>query len=817
MHASTRIALALIVGIWTLSLVHSLSPGLWIVVASGALVALLGLLGRKLSGRAGALRGALIVMLIGGALLSLSLEGQRRAEESHASELDDRIAETVRGRVAGPVTRFVGRQQFVLQTPSAAIWMTLYREEDGAWPTIVPGQELAVRARLSRPIGLRALGASDRRMQVMARGAQLVATASADEVVILSRDVTHWYWAGKAHDWAVQTIAARPGSARGRALVAAIATGDRSAISQDLAAELRVAGIAHLLAVSGMHLAAVASLVFAVSLWLWAWLPWRQRFEPQAVAAALALLAAVGFTAITGARPSTCRALLVASFVLGGILLQRRIRLLHALSWAASLLLLWRPVLLWDVGFQMSFAAAIALALAFRKREEPLAFVPSSPWRSVGRALRDLFRASFWACMATAPISLYHFGELSWIGLASNLVAVPLATFVLLPCALGGLLLEAVVSGAGRFFLDVAIAVADHIAQATFWFHAQQGSVMRSPLSSLELLLWAFTCIVLLAPRTLLARRKRWLCTGLLVSILLASRHEMLLGQDATRASLRVTFVEVGQGDAALVETPDGEVWLVDGGGLPFVAPGPGVDAQYMAESPARMALLPLLRHKRIDHIDLAIVSHPHPDHYVGLQAIARAMPIRELWTVHEARPGPYEAWLAQLQEQGTTVRAPALGVARQNAGASVEVLWPRFHAEAGRGAEVDPILTVNDNSLVVRIDFAGRRVLFAGDIEEEAEELLVARDSEALRADVVKVPHHGSRTSSSVGFVRATEALVAVISCGRANRFEFPDSGVQERWAAQADLVLRTDEVGSVTLTISPTGLMHLQTRAPF
>src|SRR5690606_5303173 len=185
--------------------------------------------------------------------------------------------------------------------------------------------------------------------------------------VILSRDLTLWYWAGRAHDWAVQTIEARPGSPRGRALVSAIATGDRSAISQDLAAELRVAGTAHLLAVGCRRRGAGASLVFGVSLWLGAWLPWRRRLEPRTVAAARALLAALGCTAITGARPSTCRALLVASFVLGGILLQRRIRLVHALSWAASLLLLWRPVLLWDVGYQHSIAAAFATELAIRK------------------------------------------------------------------------------------------------------------------------------------------------------------------------------------------------------------------------------------------------------------------------------------------------------------------------------------------------------------------------------------------------------------------------------------------------------------------
>lgn len=809
-------ALGLIAGIWMVARIHPLAPMPWLSVACGALLTLL--VSRRACPRGwyAAVRKPLMVVLIGGGLLSLSLDAQGRAEDAHELQLDDREDELLLGQIDGVVLRSSDRQLFVLQTAHADIWMTVYRERDGAQTQLAPGQWISLRARLARPVGLRAPGTSDRKLQTMARGAQLIATASLDEVRVVSRSFTPWYWAGRAHDWAVRTIASQPGSERGRALVAAIATGDRSAISQDLAAELRVAGIAHLLAVSGMHLAAVASLVFFFVLQLWAWLPWRQRLEPESVAAALALGAALAFTAVTGARPSTCRALLVTALVLGGILLGRRVRLLHALSWAACALLLWRPVLLWDVGFQMSFAAALALSLAFSRPHESLVLTKPGALVRFGHAIGSLLKASFWACMATAPISLYHFGELSWIGLLSNIIAVPLATFALLPSALGGLFASAVVPGGGDFLLSIAIALADLMADGSAWIFVRQGTVMRAPLSLLEFFCWLSLCVLLLRPRRSLGSRRRWPMGALLLLLMVLSRGERLPWQGGSRTGLRVTFVEVGQGDAALIETPGGEVWLIDGGGLPFVRPRPGLDSQYLAESPARRALLPLLRHRRIDHIDLAIVSHPHPDHYVGLQAIAKVLPIAEIWSVHAPQSGPYEDWLDLMRQQNTYVRAPPLGLARRDGDVAVQVLWPRFYASEDRAA-IDPILTVNDNSLVVRIDYAGRRLLFSGDIEKEAEELLVELDSRALEADLVKVPHHGSKTSSSEVFVDATRPRVAIISCGRANRFDFPAADVQERWEREARLVLRTDEVGTVTVTISPAGRIHLQTRAPF
>jgi competence protein ComEC len=307
-------------------------------------------------------------------------------------------------------------------------------------------------------------------------------------------------------------------------------------------------------------------------------------------------------------------------------------------------------------------------------------------------------------------------------------------------------------------------------------------------------------------------------------ALLLLSRNYAASLAAEHNDSLRVTFVEIGQGDAAVIELPGGGVWLVDGGGLPFVRESSPRARQRLAETPARQALLPYLRHRRIEHIDLVVVSHPHPDHYAGLQAVARAIPIAELWSAHmpSAEPGPYERWLQSLESSGTRIVRPRLGTARTSRGAALQVLWPRYAPPDGSKreearAQSDPILSVNDNSLVVRLDFAGRRVLFTGDIEEEAEDLLVTDDRDALRSDVVKVPHHGSPTSSTQAFVSATSPELAVISCGRANHFGFPDGEVVSRWRGQAGFLLRTDLVGSVTLEVSPDGEMQVETVEAF
>jgi competence protein ComEC len=212
---------------------------------------------------------------------------------------------------------------------------------------------------------------------------------------------------------------------------------------------------------------------------------------------------------------------------------------------------------------------------------------------------------------------------------------------------------------------------------------------------------------------------------------------------------------------------------------------------------------VPLLAARRRSAIDLVVLSHPHPDHYQGLTAVLNAVAVKEVWDSGQAdgeaeRSGTAaqaRAWLRQAAAKGAVVRSPRelCGKPRVYAGAKLEVLWPC--------PEYDPGYDPNDNSLVVRVSFGAHRLLFAGDIEAHAEAGLV-RSGESLRANVLKVPHHGSATSSSLELLRAVAPELAVISAGAVNRFGHPNPDVVARLRATGARVIELSRAGGTIVS---------------
>lgn len=715
----------------------------------------------------------------------------------------DRALDVVEGPIAGPIEDRPGRRQLVVDATIGRVAVAVRGEA-----AVLPGDRVRVRGRLRRPRGHRSPGAVDQRRRADAGGFDLAMSAAPEAVVLVEEAATRSAWRAPARlqRWGRELLRGRRGDADGTAVLRALVLGDRGGLDAELSERFRGAGISHVLAVSGLHVAAVAFLVFGVLRWIWARGPWRERAEPHRVAAAGALAVAVFYVLATGGRPSTLRALVCVAVVLCGLLLERRARVVDALGLAAIALLAHRPGLLWDPGAQLSFAASATLALAFGGARPP-----ARGWRRVPRAVLDLGRASLWAWAATAPIAASHFHQVAAAGLAGNLVAVPIAELVLLPLGLAGLALSAAWQAGGGTLLDLAIAVAGALARGAGILAAWLPPARTPVPGALELALWAAALAAALCAVRRAARPRRWWALAVACAIGLAG----VRAWPAERATgaLRITFLDVGQGDAALVELPDGGVWLVDVGGLPFVADG-AADPERLGASPGARAVLPMLAARGIERLDVVALSHPHPDHYLGLRALVGVVPIDALWLARpapeEPLPGPLRDMVAELAHQGTRIVHPMLGVHVLGGGAQVAVLAPRYE---GPLASEDPVSSRNDNSLVLRFEHAGRRVLFAGDVELEGEELLAGAD---LRADVVKVPHHGSRTSSTAAFVAATAPRAAVISCGALNRFGFPDPGVLARWRdAGADL-WRTDRHGSVTAVVDADGRLSLRSFDP-
>jgi competence protein ComEC len=697
-----------------------------------------------------------------------------RPQPAARSGADDRAIDRIEGTVHAPVARGRGALVEAVWTsghaggargPASAAghgerlaaWAGGDVERAGVWvwtpERLEPGERIAVTGRLRTPRGFRDPGAPDRGDALAARGADLELTALSIEHLADDPDIIDRLWR-----WAADVQAAWVARIADPAL-AGIVAGDRGDVSPALDQRWRAVGIFHVLSVSGLHLAVVAGLLFALLRRLVAASPWGGRVRPARWAAPPALALAIAYTLITGGQLATVRALIAVALALIAQMLDRPLRLVDAIGAAAIAILLWRPADLYDPSFQLSFVAALTLAV-----------MPAGGGRWIARA----FRTSFWVGVTTAPLTAFHFHQVAAGGVIGNLVLTPIVELVALPLALAGVVLHVapLVTVAGWL-----VARVDDLA-GLFACVVPVGTVaIASPLVVLAL--------VVLSLGVAMRPHRRVLFAGWL-----ALCATWAIGRSLPPAgALRVTFLDVGQGDAAIVELPDGAVWLVDAGGIasthdPATASAPG------------RAITRALEAYGHDHVDLAIISHPHPDHYLGLAGLG--VPVGAIWApdLGAGPPGAFE----KLAPSATH---PPLGLARREAGVE---LWVRAPEYEGREA-ADPVRTVNDNSLVVEIRFAGRALLFAGDVEAEGEEALVAAG--VGHVDVVKVPHHGSPTSSTAAFVAATHPALAVISCGVANSFGFPAPEVVERWRAAGAEVARTDRDGAVAVTISPSGAL--------
>jgi competence protein ComEC len=259
-----------------------------------------------------------------------------------------------------------------------------------------------------------------------------------------------------------------------------------------------------------------------------------------------------------------------------------------------------------------------------------------------------------------------------------------------------------------------------------------------------------------------------------------------------TADEMRVTFIDVGQGDSALLEGPRGFVMLVDGGGR--------YDDSF--DTGARV-VEPVLRARGIARVDLVVLSHPHPDHLNGLLRVLARFEVGRLWTSGDDGHNPrYGELLALAHQHGVPTPVPARF---ESKGMRIEPLGPWVGDVVGP----PPGLDANNASLVVRASYAGHAVLFTGDIGIDGEAELVARGETGLgiASDIVKVPHHGSRTSSGDEFLAAVQPSMAVVSVGRHNTFHLPSSATMARYAARGVRVRRTDLEGAVTVAVDVQG----------
>jgi competence protein ComEC len=552
-----------------------------------------------------------------------------------------------------------------------------------------------------------------------------------------------------------------------------------SDLSPDDDVAMRQSGLSHLLAVSGMHLVlAVVSLVGGLKVLLARAERVAAGREVGRIAAALGVPLAWVYAEIAGGGGSTRRAAWMLTVAFVARALGRRADGVRAFGWSLLAMAVLDPLAAFDVSFTLSAAATTGL-LVF---STPLAalgarLLPGAPGlaRSVATSLA--------ATLACAPLLARFAPTLPLGGVLANVVAVPVGEALALPlCLVHALLVPAPAAARGcALVASGALRIVRWIAR-TFAGMTALAIPVPSPTS------WQLVFLVVGFVAWLLAR-PAWrspLLAAVAAATLLAEIGARRAG--APRGELRATFFDVGQGDAALVDLPDGSALLLDGGGLV----GSPVDT-------GERVIAPALRLRRRDALSLAILSHPHPDHFTGLARGLRAISVDAFWDTgqgeREGVGGAYAEVLADLRARGVPIVRPAEFCGGHSlGGVRLDVLAPCPDSQFARSP--------NDNSIVLHLAFGRRAFLFVGDAEREEEGDLLKLPRERLRADVLKVGHHGSRTSSSPAFLAAVGAREMVVPVGPRNRFGHPHPVTMAALAASGARVWRTDHEGAVTIS---------------
>jgi competence protein ComEC len=504
-------------------------------------------------------------------------------------------------------------------------------------------------------------------------------------------------------------------------------------------------------------------------------------FNAKRAAVIMAAVPAVVYALLAGLPVATQRSVIMALAFIASFAIGRGKDHLNTLSLAGLVILAISPGSVWDVSFQLSFAAMASIIILVPRFNELLGkyLEVSSEERTNGlknavliflkKRVLPLVFVTLAAGIGTSPILACHFHRISLTGLAANLVAVPLAG-VAVPSLLVSSALIPFSETLAWLMLFPADMAFSFISRAVSFFAAiPYASLWVSPPALHEMALY----YLLVFSAANIGRARVYLYAAPASALLLIV---LPLSQNFRERPdvLRVTYLSVGQGDSAFIELPGGKTMLIDGGGTN----NPDFDT-------GERVVAPFLRSKGVERIDYMVLSHAQQDHMGGLLFIARNMDVGEFWWNGEGSLGRLGA---ALEEKRVVKRAVDSSTGKKAAGYAEVEFFNRSKAS----------FDTNDNSLVLKVSYGQRSFLFSGDISEKAEMTIA---SGAIEADVLKAPHHGSKYSSSAGFLSAVKPSVVVVSAGRLNSFGFPHAEALERYEAAGAQIMRTDTMGAVII----------------
>ncbi len=580
------------------------------------------------------------------------------------------------------------------------------------------------------------------------------------------------------------------------ALYRALILGERQGIGNELRQTFNRTGLGHVLAVSGLHIGLVAWVAFflfkgvlSCSYGL------TLKTDIRKLAAFMTCFPVLGYIFLAGFQVSSQRAMIMVLTFLCSLIIGREKEIWSTLALAALLILAIDPHAVFSISFQLSFSAVIGILWLTPAILNRIPAPDRASQRTILKRLYIYFTGLTVACLSATlfllPLIAHFFHQISLVTIPANIMVVPILGLWVIPLGLLAAVALPFSLGMADFFLHMGAWGLNGMMEIIgFWSRLPGSSLWVVTPNLFEALLF-YTLIVFI----FFFKRRLWPKIGLLiVAVLFLADTGYWANRVCFNKELRVTFIDVGQANAALVEFPGGKKMLIDGGGFPRDHFDVG-----------KMVVAPFLWHSKIRNIDYLVLSHPQSDHMNGLRFIAKAFHPREFWYNGDAVETPsFVELMAIIKEKNIKKLLPAdLVGGRKINGVKVEILHPR---PCERSTSLfDNRTRLNNNSLVLKIAYGGKSFLFPGDLEHQGEKALISHAGRSLKSDVLLSPHHGSKNSSSEEFLKMVQPRICVISSGEGNFSGFPHKQTLERLLGTGCRVIRIDQSGAIQFTVSP------------
>jgi len=571
----------------------------------------------------------------------------------------------------------------------------------------------------------------------------------------------------------------------GAHVLAALVTGIKHGMPPELRDQFARAGTSHLLAISGLHMG-ILSLIFFFVFYriLWLFPQWMVTARARKIAGLLTLVPLGLYLVFSGFSPSTQRAFVMIALFMTAFVIEKQTHPFNTLAGAGIVILLIDPAALFSISFQLSFSAVFFIISGMKVVEK----YPKFQLPAIPRFVTSISGITLLAGLGTFPLIAGYFNLVSLVQIPANLILVPVIGFVCLPAGLVSLMIQPLVPDLAAWLLTGAAQLVEWCTRYVIW-------LTEIPLAWSYVPVWSWLDIfmaylVLGAVFCVLNFRKTAPVMAAIIIAIMGSYAFRMVMPVSPPDHLTITVLDVGQGNAALVQSIENKTILVDGGGFSGVT---GFDV-------GRYVVAPFLWHQGITSLDVVILTHPDADHMNGLVFILENFQVGTLVknpdiSSHES----FERIMAACRKKKIPIFIPGCDETRMG--------WQNTRLTFFQCDSLVSDGNTNDNSLVFKLTWDDFSMFFPGDILSGRERLLAESRTHPLSSTILLAPHHGSNSSSTHWFLDRVKPETVVISCGFNNPYRFPHPDVIHRYEQNNIRVFRTDRHGAVTITSNGRG----------